>query len=143
MVMADLADFLTEYQRSVEAFITGDPEPQKRLWSRADDAVLANPLVPVAQGWEAICRVLDETAALLHDGTSSAVERISGFATPDLAYTVVIERDLVRIGDAAAAAESTLRVTSIFRREADGWKVVHRHADPITSVRPPETLIGQ
>jgi ketosteroid isomerase-like protein len=143
MVMADLADFLTEYQRSVEAFITGDPEPQKRLWSRADDAVLANPLVPVAQGWEAIARVLDETAALLHDGTASAVERIAGFATPDLAYTVVIEHDLVRIGDAAAAAESTLRVTSIFRREADGWKVVHRHADPITSVRPPETLIGR
>ena len=142
-MVADLADFLTEYQRSVEAFITGDPEPQKRLWSRADDAVLANPLVPVAQGWEAIARVLDETAALLHDGTASAVERISSFATPDLAYTVVIEHDLVRIGDAAAAAESTLRVTSIFRREADGWKVVHRHADPITSVRPPETLIGR
>jgi ketosteroid isomerase-like protein len=143
MVMADLTEFLAEYQRSVEAFITGDPEPQKRLWSRADDAVLANPLVPVAQGWEAIARVLDETAALLHDGTPSAVERISGYATPDLAYTVVIERDLVRIGDAAAAAESTLRVTSIFRREAEGWKVVHRHADPITSVRPPESLIGR
>ena len=143
MVMADLADFLAEYQRSVEAFITGDPEPQKRLWSRADDAVLANPLVPVAKGWEAIARVLDETAVLLHDGTSSAVEHISGYATPDLAYTVAIERDLVRIGDAPAAAESTLRVTSIFRREAEGWKVVHRHADPITSARPPESLIGR
>lgn len=143
MGTTDLAEFLGEYQRSVEAFITGDPEPQKRLWSRADDAVLANPVVPVAKGWDAIASVLEQTAALLHDGTTTAVEPITDYATADLAYSVVIERDMVRVGDAAAPAPSTLRVTSVFRRETDGWKVVHRHADPITSPRALETVLDQ
>ena len=30
---------------------------------------------------------------------------------------------------------AALRVTNVFRLEGDAWKLVHRHADPITSPR--------
>lgn len=141
MSPTDLAEFLDQYHRSVEAFIRGDPEPQKRLWSRADDAVLANPLVPYARGWDAVSRTLDQAAALLHDGTAEPVEHISDYATDDLVCTVDIERDTVRIGDAEAPARSSLRVTTLLRRETDGWKLVHRHADTVTAPRGPESLV--
>jgi ketosteroid isomerase-like protein len=36
-----------------------------------------------------------------------------------------------------------LRVTMIFRPEEGEWKVVHRHADPITTPRPAESVIQE
>jgi hypothetical protein len=32
-------------------------------------------------------------------------------------------------------------VTTIFRREDGAWRIVHRHADPITSPRTPESIV--
>jgi ketosteroid isomerase-like protein len=34
-----------------------------------------------------------------------------------------------------------VRVTTIFRSEEGEWKVVHRHADPITTPQPAESVI--
>ena len=40
-----------------------------------------------------------------------------------------------RTGDAGASSPTALRVTSVYRSEGDAWKLVHRHADPITTPR--------
>jgi ketosteroid isomerase-like protein len=37
----------------------------------------------------------------------------------------------------------TLRVTSIFRPEDGTWKILHRHADPITTPQPAESVIQE
>jgi len=44
------------------------------------------------------------------------------------------------MGGADEAAPVSLRVTTIYRRENDGWRIVHRHADPITGERPVESV---
>jgi hypothetical protein len=35
----------------------------------------------------------------------------------------------------------SLRVTSIFRREVSVWRIVHWHADPVTTARPVESIV--
>ena len=140
---SDLEEVLEQYHRAVEAVINGDPEPQERLWSRRDDVTLANPLGPPARGWTNVSDALRRAVSQLSDGEELASERISGYSGDDLAYTLEIERCRVKVGGAREAAPSSLRVTTIFRREEDGWKILHRHADPITTPRPIESVIQE
>jgi ketosteroid isomerase-like protein len=46
------------------------------------------------------------------------------------------------MGAAEQATPDSLRVTTIFRPEDGTWKVVHRHADPITEARPASSVVG-
>jgi ketosteroid isomerase-like protein len=138
---SDLEEFLEQYHRSLEAVVKGDSAPQDRLWSRSDDATLANPLGPPARGWTEVSNALRRAVSQLSDGEVLGIERISGYSSDDLAYLVEIERFRVRAGGASEPAPSTLRVTTIFRREEEGWKILHRHADPVTTPRPIESVL--
>ena len=124
------------------AFVNGDPEPKKQLYSRGDDATLANPLGPPARGWQQVNAALEAAASMLRDGEPTRFERISEYETPDLAYTVEIERSIVKVAGAEEPSPVALRVTTVFRREGESWKVVHRHADPITTPRPAESIVN-
>lgn len=137
----DLNEFKERYRRSLEAFIKGDPEPQKSLWSQSEDVTLANPLGPPAKGVARVFEAMDSAAAAIRAGEGLTFEVISSYETADLAYEVALQGGRMKLSDTPEMVPVTLRVTSIFRREDDGWKLVHRHADPITARRPPESLV--
>jgi ketosteroid isomerase-like protein len=120
------------YHRALEMFIQGDPEPVLDLWSTREDATLANPFGPPVRGWEAVRDTGRRAASQVADGQGLNVEVISTYATPDIAFEVEIHRFSARMGGADEAAPVILRVTTIYRREDDdGWRVLHRHADPL------------
>jgi ketosteroid isomerase-like protein len=139
-MLSDLDEFKERYRRSLEAFIKGDPEPQKSMWSRSDDVTLANPLGPPAKGADEVLKATDLAAAALREGEDLTYEVISSYETADLAYELAFQGARMKLGGSPDMVPVMLRVTSIFRREGDGWKVVHRHADPITQGRPPQSM---
>jgi hypothetical protein len=47
----------------------------------------------------------------------------------------------MRVAGSDELAPVALRTTTNFRREEDGWRTDHRHADPIMSSRPAESLV--
>jgi ketosteroid isomerase-like protein len=59
---------------------------------------------------------------------SANYEVIAAGLSGDLAYLVCLEHTTGSFGGSAVAPYS-LRVTTIFRREDNEWKIVHRHAD--------------
>ena len=124
------------------AFVKGDPEPKKQLYSRGDDATLANPLGPPARGWQQVNATLEAAASALRDGKPTRFERVSECETRDLAYIIEIERTVAKVGDADEPSPVALRATTVFRREGESWKIVHRHADPITTPRPAESIVN-
>jgi ketosteroid isomerase-like protein len=143
MPESDLEQVVGQDHRALNALVNGDPEPKKKMFSRRDDVTLANPFGPPVRGWNQVAEALERAASQLRDSQPIVFERISDYATADLAYIVEIERNRMKVGGADQIAPVSLRVTTIFRREEDGWKIVHRHADPITAPRPPESLLEQ
>jgi ketosteroid isomerase-like protein len=63
--------------------------------------------------------------------------------TPELAYHVEMERFKAKVGGREDITPIALRATIIFRPEDGEWKVVHRHADPLTTPQPAESVIQE
>ena len=143
--MATVDDFdevVEQYHLALNEFLKGNPEPVKRFFSHRDDVTLANPLVGLpARGWERVAATLEHASSQFRDGENVGFETVAKYVTPELAYVLSIERDKVKVGGSEDTAPSALRVTMIFRPEGGTWKEVHRHADPITTPQPAESVI--
>jgi ketosteroid isomerase-like protein len=135
--VADVDDFdsiIEPYHEALGAIINGDPEGYKALYSEGEDITLANPMAfAVAGGRSEVFERLEGAASKFGGGEQIEFERIAKSVTPELAYIVEVERCRARVGGGDELVPVALRVTSIFRPERGGWKLVHRHADPPVS----------
>jgi ketosteroid isomerase-like protein len=141
MSTVDFVAAVEQTHRALLEFVKGNPVPLQERYSHQDDVTLANPFGPVVRGWEQGAATMERAAAYYRDGEGVGFEGIAQCVTPDLAYTVEMERYKAKIGGREDIAPFELRVTTIFRPEDGTWKIVHRHADPITTVQGPESLL--
>ena len=144
MTADDNVDELIEkFDLASDEFLHGDPESVNRLWSHGQHVTLANPLGPVVRGWEQVAATGAHAASQVRDGKLVDVENLTKCVTPELAYVVRVERVEARLGGQEAVTAYSLRATMIMRPEDGVWKIVHRHADPITTAQPAESVIQQ
>ncbi len=111
------------------------------VFSHQEDVTLANPLGPAVRGWEQVAATMERAASQLREGEVTGFEIVAKYVTPDLAYMVWVERAKAKLGGRQDIVPIDLRVTTIFRPEDGVWKVVHRHADPITTAQPAESIL--
>src|SRR5215217_1786476 len=137
----DLDEVIEQYNLALGEFVKGNPEPVKQMFSHQEDVTLANPLGPPVRGWEQVAETIDRAASNFRDGEFTGFENVVKYVTHDLAYIVEIERTKAKVGGREDVAPSALRVTMIFRPEEGTWKVVHRHADPITTAQLADSVI--
>ena len=144
MAAVDEVDELIEqFQLALDEFMKGNPNPVQDLFSHREDATLANPYGPPVRGWKQIAEATEHFASLRRDSEAPGFEILAQHVTANLAYVVQIERLKSKIGSREDITPYALRATMIFRPEEGTWKVVHRHADPITTARPAESVIQQ
>lgn len=136
-----LDQFIDSYHRGMDEFMRGSCEGVKPLFSQGDDVTLGNPFGPVVRGWTKVVEAMERAAMNYRDGGALGFDTISKLATTELGYLVEVERLRARVGTREEASDLALRVTTILRPEEGEWKIVHRHADPITTVRPPESVL--
>jgi ketosteroid isomerase-like protein len=144
MTAVDHVDRLIEqYQLALDEFMKRNPELVQELYSHRDDASPANPYGPLVRGWDKVAKTTEHAASLRRDGRATSFEIMAKYMTADLAYVVQIEHLESKIGEREEITPYALRATMIFRPEEGSWKVVHRHADPITTAQPAESVIQE
>ena len=138
--MASFEDFVERYHGAAAEFVKGNPETYLTLFTERDDLTVANPWGPPRHGREEAIAWIERAASNWSDGEVEGFERIATFASDELVCILEIERYRARMGGEDLVSVA-LRVTSVLRLEDGEWRIVHRHADPITSPRTAESVI--
>ena len=124
---------LPVFVEAERAMHDGDPGPRMTEWSRHDPVTLLGAGVRCRSGWDEIEPVQADVAARFAVCLEDEIELVAADASGDLGYTVAIERYRAR-RPSGEEVVNELRITHVYRREASGWKMVHRHGDHLPEV---------
>jgi len=86
---------------------------------------------------------MERAASNFRDGEFVGSEIVAKYVTPELTYVVQLERTKAKVGGREDIAPFDLRATMILRPEDGTWKLVHRHADQITTSQPIESMVQE
>lgn len=140
----DFRAFLSRFEEGTRRFMAGDAAPWKDNVSRHPDVMIMGAWGAYERGWPDVSSRYDWAAArFVASEAKLDVEYLSATVSGDLAYTTAIERSSVKIIGQEQQAPMQLRVTHVFRKEADGWKLKLRHADPLLAKTEPASVLSK
>jgi len=134
---SEWADFIAKLEAAEHEFAQGRPAAFKALWSHSNDVSICGAFGGVESGWDKVASRLDWASSQFSEGTRSR-EEIKSTVGAEFAYLVQIEHIRFRVPGRTEPSTLDLRVTMVFRRETDGWRIAHRHADSQASTQLPE-----
>lgn len=137
MIPDDLKVAIAQHHVAFNAFLKGEPRLWKEHCSQRDDVTIIGAWGGFEKGWAAQVEKRYEWAAARFKGTEgdATFENISLVVTPELAYSVDIERARVRLAGRDDFVPMVLRSTTIYRFENGTWRMTHRHADPLIDIQ--------
>jgi ketosteroid isomerase-like protein len=116
-----------QFYAALNRTLDGDSSPMEEIWSHSSDVSGMHPFGGRMLGWEEV-RDSWEQAAQAFSGGQVALDEIAVVPiSEDAAYTLGTEHGQASIGEETVGID--WRVTNIYRRESDGWKIVHHHTD--------------
>jgi ketosteroid isomerase-like protein len=127
---ADVADLAQRCQDAAAALIRGDVRTYLSLFVHADDYTLIPPFGGAPRhGFDAGDDAVEQLSRFFAGGEAQ-VDVVQSYVSADFVMLALIERQHGKVGG-LPDQDWSLRVTMLFRREGDGWRLVHRHADPL------------
>jgi ketosteroid isomerase-like protein len=133
---SEWAAFMATLEAAEHEFAQGRPAAFKALWSHSDDVSICGAFGGIESGWKNVAARLDWAGSQFSEGTRTR-EEVRSAVGADFAYIVQTEHIRFRVPVRSEPLTLELRVTMVFRREADGWRIVHRHADSQKSTQLP------
>jgi ketosteroid isomerase-like protein len=126
-----LTALVDRWSVAARAYMNGDLRTYAGLAHHAPDYILMPPNGgDPRRGFDGSDDAVEWTARTFRGGEAD-VEVFGAYASGDLAVLVAVERQHGTVGE-LPSQDWSLRITLVFRREGDDWRLVHRHADPLT-----------
>jgi ketosteroid isomerase-like protein len=123
--------FMQRREQAARAYVSGDPEPLGGMVARDLPATFFSPRGGYRRGAGEVWQTYETDAAAFAPGSETSFEVLAMAAGDEVAYWSGLQRATVKLAGSGESRPMDLRVTEVFRREGGGWKLVHRHADPL------------
>ncbi|MBL0923614.1 MAG: lipocalin-like domain-containing protein [Sphingomonadaceae bacterium] len=133
---------IDESHEALRKILNGDPSGYAALFADRTDITLGNPFGPFGKGRAEVLAALNNAAGKYTDGSVVKVDRVAVYGGGNRYVLVEIEHDRAKLGTSSDFSEFAARVTSVYEKIGARWKLVHRHADPITMARPAESVLS-
>jgi ketosteroid isomerase-like protein len=127
----DFEQFLRQRHAAGGDYVSGNPEPLGRVVAQQLPATFFSPRGDVTTGTEEVWARYEQDASLFASGSENRFETLDSAADCEVGYWVGFQRSRANMRGQDQPVPFDLRVTEIYRRENDQWKLVHRHADPL------------
>ena len=115
-----------QFYAALNLMANGDSGALSDIWSQGGAVTTMHPIGGREVGWDAVRSSFEQVAQLASDGNIELKDqliRIGG----RLAYEVGVEQGHFKLAGQPVTIEH--RVTNIYRRQGDEWKIVHHHTD--------------
>ena len=133
--LQDFAEFMNLRATVAQAYVNGDAEPLGRISSRDGPATFFGPDGDYELGAAQVLMRYKKDARNFVSGDTT-FEILQAGASAELAYWSGLQRASVRLKGKDEVIAMSLRVTEVFRRDEQGWKLIHRHADFLKAAAP-------
>jgi len=129
----EIADLIRHVAEGNAALVRGDLDGYLAHIDPAEDFVLMPPYGgPTRHGFDRSDEYRASTAKFFRGSGTFDQEVVATYGSDSLVVLVTIERVRGEIGG-LPEQDWGLRVTQVYRREGNGWQLVHRHADPLAN----------
>lgn len=129
--LAGFEEFMKRREKAAKAYVSGDAEPLAEISVGDLPATFFSPKGDYRQGADEVLSTYKSDVAIFEAGSESHFEILQMAASDGIAYWVGFQRAKVQMRGQAEPVPFNLRITEIFCREGDDWKLVHRHADSL------------
>ena len=115
-----------QFYAALNSLFNGDSDPMAAIWDHGPTVTSLRPFGGREVGWQAVHDAFARIATHATGGDNEIHDQLIE-VVGDMAYEVGVERGHLELAGHQVPVE--YRVTNVYRRRDDGWKMVHHHTD--------------
>lgn len=138
---SSLDNVIDQHHKSLDELTTRIAEDTIALISHRENVTLGELFGPIARGHGKVAETTRFASSHMRDGEVGGFERIVTQVAANFGCIIETECLSTRLDGGKAVSPYSLPVTTIFLPEDGTWRIVHRQADPTTSVRPWDSVV--